>query len=442
MSDFCLLCLKIAFFSVPDKKTQWYSKVRSQKTRKRNSDEIPSTQTAKTIERRWSAVGHVASFKRAKKRASPPKKTFSMSTIPNPEPDYVKISKVEYEQIKNRVSAIERRISLELESVESGIAADDVIDSVQSEYEKTLTQSEHLSPTTDQLAKKFGKDLKIRRSCEQKVFRSPSARKIERRRSRELEKAKIARNQSWHVTCNIPRVAAKRELAAGENFECTPVKTSRKTTRASSFQGNLPMTPLSTQNSARISRKTSRASPSAFNKAQATPNTPASVADNAAPGCARADSAALGWSSADSSAPGWTSAEGFFNHLQPSALDNNRASLAKLRRQNAGMVMAKAKLFEEQRPVKIGAARRLDRRLPLEEKRRLKPHVYNTRLSDKENQGFGVDDSQENLKSVPVIKKPLTVKSPKRLCHTPKALNEKMRTPLKANSTLKQIENF
>lgn len=369
-----------------------------------------------------------------------------MSTIPNPEPDYVKISKVEYEEIKNRVSAIERRISLELESVESGIVADDVIDSVQSEYEKTLTQSEHLSPTTDQLAKKFGKDLKIRRSCEQKVFRSPSARKIERRRSRELEKAKIARNQSWHVTSNIPRVGIKRELAASDNFECTPVKMSRRTTRSSSFQGNPAVTPLTPQNSrssARISRKTSRASPSTFNNAQVTPKTPTSLADNATLGYTRADTATLGWS-ADSVAPSWTSAEGFFNHLQPSALENNRASLAKLRKQNAGMVMAKAKLFEEQKPMKIGAVRRIERRLPLEDKdqRRLKPHVYNTRLSDKENQVFDVDDSQENMKSIPVIKRPLTVKSPKRLCHTPKAMNEKMRTPLKATSMMKLIENF
>lgn len=439
-------------FSVLDKKPQWYSKVRSQKTRKRNSDEIPPAQTTKTIERRWSAVSHVASFKRAKKRSSPPKKTFSMSTIPTSEPDYVKISKTEYEEIKNRVSAIERRISLELESVESGNVADDVIDNVQSEYEKTLTQSEHLSPTTDQLAKRLGKNLKIRRSCENKVFRSPSARKIERRRSRELEKAKIARNQSWHVTSNIPRIGVKRELAANENFDCTPVKMSRRTTRACSFQGNLPLTPLNAQNSrspAKISRKNSRASPfqvnSALNNAQTTPKAPATVADRAALGCALADAAALGWRSAESGASGWTSAEGFFNRLEPSALENNRASLAKLRRQNAGMVLAKAKLFEEQKPAKIGAIRRLDRKLPLEEKeqkRRLKMHAYNTRLSDKENQGFDVGDSQGIVKSVPVIKRPLTVKSPKKLCHTPKALNEKMRTPLKVTSTLKQIENF
>lgn len=86
-------------------------------------------------------------------------------------------------------------------------------------YEKTLEEAEPLSPTTDQLARRFSRDLKIRRSTEQKVFRSPSARKIGsiRRRSRELERQQsvnLHRNQSWHVSSNgvHPRASLKRGM--------------------------------------------------------------------------------------------------------------------------------------------------------------------------------------------------------------------------------------
>lgn len=61
---------------------------------------------------------------------------------------------------------------------------------VQDQYEKTLEESEKLlleRSATEQLAKQLSRGLRIRRSAEQRVIRSPSARKIGaiRRRSRE-----------------------------------------------------------------------------------------------------------------------------------------------------------------------------------------------------------------------------------------------------------------
>lgn len=113
------------------------------------------------------------------------KRTRTYAALPNPEPAIPedKIN-AEYEEIKSRVSEIERRISLELD-----FRSPDGLEKVQTAYEKTLVNAEPLSPTTDQLAKRFSKELKIRRSADQKVVRSPSARKIGSiRKSRELDR--------------------------------------------------------------------------------------------------------------------------------------------------------------------------------------------------------------------------------------------------------------
>ena len=61
---------------------------------------------------------------------------------------------------------------------------------VQGQYEKTLEESEKLileRSASEQLARQLSRGLRIRRSAEQRVLRSPSARKIGavRRRSRE-----------------------------------------------------------------------------------------------------------------------------------------------------------------------------------------------------------------------------------------------------------------
>ena len=109
----------------------------------------------------------------------------------NQNEEYVKIPKSEYEEIKNRVSAIESRISQEFQCVANesrNILTTHSVHKVQSEYEKTLEEASIESTlNADHLAKRLGKELKIRRSSEPKIIRSPSARKIGvlRRRSQE-----------------------------------------------------------------------------------------------------------------------------------------------------------------------------------------------------------------------------------------------------------------
>lgn len=72
---------------------------------------------------------------------------------------------------------LERRISIELDNVHMqndnnvNREMDTNIDSVQSAYEKTL-ETASLSPSTDQLARRLSRELKIRRSAEHKIIRS------------------------------------------------------------------------------------------------------------------------------------------------------------------------------------------------------------------------------------------------------------------------------
>lgn len=107
------------------------------------------------------------------------------------EEDYVKIPKSEYEDIKNRVSAIESRISQEFGCIynEKNDITTHSLNNIQSAYEKTLEEANIENVlTSDYLAKRLSKELKIRRSGEHKIIRSPSARKIGSLRRRSQEK--------------------------------------------------------------------------------------------------------------------------------------------------------------------------------------------------------------------------------------------------------------
>lgn len=119
----------------------------------------------------------------------------------NKDADYVRIPKSEYEAIKNRVSAIENRISQEF-NVMTGIEKIEPVHQVQTAYEKTLEEAAMLcSPGSEQIARRRSRELKIRQSGEHKIIRSPSARKIGviRRRSREIN-TKLIRTQTWTVS--------------------------------------------------------------------------------------------------------------------------------------------------------------------------------------------------------------------------------------------------
>lgn len=146
------------------------------------------------------------------------------------EEDFVRIPKREYEAIKNRVSAIEKRISREFEIVQSGGKQSDLSSSsssnqhhhqqnvddvamcsppsgsnaatVHNKYVRALEETDELNRSTggtDELAKRLGRDLKIRRSAEHKIIRSPSARKIGSIRRRSSAGQKVNRTKSLTV---------------------------------------------------------------------------------------------------------------------------------------------------------------------------------------------------------------------------------------------------
>ncbi|XP_052902262.1 uncharacterized protein LOC128309823 [Anopheles moucheti] len=114
--------------------------------------------------------------------------------------DFLKIRRSEYEAIKKRMSDIESKLSKEFTAL---VGREDVLlDNVEDKYRQTLEQTEPIEATcatTDHLAKRLSRELKIRQSGEHKVIRSPSARKIGTIRRRSREAVRLSRNQSWHV---------------------------------------------------------------------------------------------------------------------------------------------------------------------------------------------------------------------------------------------------
>ncbi|KAL3286348.1 hypothetical protein HHI36_000856 [Cryptolaemus montrouzieri] len=472
-----------------EKKCQWYTKNKTSKQSKAEDEEnIGASRTSlgprSIIERRWSAVSNAAAFRRNKKRNSyggshhnlnaesvkPSNIQEKIRLDEGAEDGFVKISKVEYEQIKNRVSAIERRISIEIDNVQSKIGTVDAVrennildpvKDVQTAYEQTLVQSELLSPTTDQLARRLSRELKIRRSSEHIVIRSPSARKIGslKRRSRELERnSKLTRNQSWHMggstKISIPRVSLSRDRAH-----------STQSTLANDFK---TIKNISTPNlSDRVLR-------SSLNKtgADASPNTTGKVSFHST----------ISSNFVDDGSGHWTSADKFFSNVKtPSSggsASNGRPSVAKLRTQNAGMVLAKAKLFDNivdsdnsnlsdksnksntkiKTTYKIGSARHSEiklsqrirslredkkltkktsspRRNRLNLSQRQKLHAARQLVEGHRNRNMEVVTPEKEIsfsmdkdlispikytpRKSPVIKKPLLTRSPKRLCRSP-----------------------
>nr|XP_033328173.1 uncharacterized protein LOC117221373 isoform X2 [Megalopta genalis] len=332
-------------------------------------------------------------------------KTFShieVSSVNNQSEEYVTIPKSEYEDIKNRVSAIESRLSQEFACVdnEKNISlSPPSVKKVQTAYEKTLEEASiESTASTDYLARKLGKELKIRRSGEHKIIRSPSARKIGnlRRRSQERTMSKrVKRTASWHIShgsCSHKQVSSDQTFNNGyhqngetflgyNNVEAylRPVSTSlwqeeknnvllnnrheefnylnsyatkhgltstietgvvqpiknrahTHVRRVSSFHGNELMNAANIFSNEKIEKLKKTNS-----QQNITCNTPTIAAL----------SPKLEWKKSTTS---WKDAEGYFkltNQTNTPVNQTGRASIAKLRTQNAGMVLAKAKLFDE-----------------------------------------------------------------------------------------------
>ncbi|XP_058813982.1 uncharacterized protein LOC131677908 [Topomyia yanbarensis] len=321
------------------------------------------------------------------------------------EQEFLRIPKSEYEAIKERVSAIETRISQEfgmiISNVEtSGSDAIDTINRVADKYQEILEHTEPIEAScssTDQLAKRLSRELKIRRSAEQKVMRSPSARKIGSIRRRSRESVRLSRNQSWHLG-----PSTKPIITATSDLSFYP-KTNLKRGRPNTVQSGLKHPEVSP---VRRGKKSDEESPSYvqnitdeekqedkwtcaqrfFN------NSGTSVQSSDTEGTtielfktpeSKIDSRRAPIRSVDSSTnvtphfvtridigeirtpmlppeipprktpmlppktPGRLNTVLLKTHLTPlQELQSGRASIARLRSQNAGMVMAKAKLFD------------------------------------------------------------------------------------------------
>ncbi|KAJ8723830.1 hypothetical protein PYW07_007810 [Mythimna separata] len=298
--------------------------------------------------------------------------------------DYVRISKQEYEEIKSRVSAIENRLSREF----TDIPRVQPLQQVQNVYEQTLEEVAMLHcPSSDHLARRLSKELKIRPSEEAKIIRSPSARKIGsiRRRSKE-NITKIVRHKSWNVSSQsqssqntdrfYPYVGltrrqrtstAKPDLATQKSANEWDASTSehslnnvsdssqkyRLRKRASlipDYNTDKPISRIPARRSLNVTIGNNSwentASETSINN---TLNTSAKSNNSMLARCYQNITYRNRKPSPPQSQQKWRSAAAFFmdktGELEKTS-QTGRPSVNKLRKQNAGAVLAKAKLFE------------------------------------------------------------------------------------------------
>lgn len=282
--------------------------------------------------------------------------------------DYVRISRSEYEDIKNRVSQIESRISSEFENI-VGVSMSDLeltpeeprrsIRTVQTAYERTLESAEKFnSPTSDELAKKLNRELRIR-SSEKKVIRSPSARKIGTIRRRSRENAPVIKR---NLSLNIPeRIINQVQFYPGglrrgkpntvQNGLPDPVMMPQTNFKMNynGFANNLNSESFETQgfesnafdlNSFGVLTRSQARRATSFHGCDLSKVPSSTLANVKTPNKPPLQASRL------SEEINWKTAEDF---LKEEKTDNKsvtgRPSVAKIRSQNAGMVLAKAKLF-------------------------------------------------------------------------------------------------
>ncbi|XP_011496179.1 PREDICTED: rho GTPase-activating protein gacN-like isoform X2 [Ceratosolen solmsi marchali] len=474
----------------------------------------------------------------------------SKTVIHNPE-EYVQIPKSEYEEIKHRVSAIESRISQEFKNITSesvNMLTVNPITIVQSQYEKTLEESniENIA-STDQLAKRLSKELKIRKSTEHKIIRSPSARKIGslRRRSQEKPIRKIHRTISWHAAdkldvrnsvlksdqrlnnycpkqCNLKRSKPLVKRDSYKNIEQIPKLETRHSAPFCSEATNARLNYLQEQLNTLINHTAEHTRDSLSNEDfgfldddvfQSIELSPMSSRQNALnPVAVRRASSFHSCEFIDNSqyfnnkikelrktnsqqnltfnysesidisrkmsesrkekTVSWKDADIYFQQeakLLTPVPQTGRASVAKLRTQNAGMVLAKAKLFDDPSKESIDFSRRKSVRVQMtaptsekegfrtphgtkkhnneiivrrkHDKNRRTPNTSPLLKIEKDNQlvqsiiSNDVYKINENsICKTPHIKKPLNVKTPRSVksLSARKSILNSRRTPMKA----------
>ncbi|CAG9789400.1 unnamed protein product [Diatraea saccharalis] len=297
--------------------------------------------------------------------------------------DYVRISKQEYEEIKSRVSAIENRLSREFTEV---IPRVQPLQQVQNVYEQTLEEVAMLNcPNSDHLARRLSKELKIRPNEEAKIIRSPSARKIGsiRRRSKE-NIVKIVRHKSWNASSHTqssrnadrfyPYIGLSRRNRMNTAKADLATKTSTPNDWDASGSGdslNVSIANKKYQLRKRVSLASDNNLEKTIGKHQPrrslnltvdnswdtnSETSMSNTVNSSTKSCKSGNSRLYqnldshNWNKTRKQSPQkWLSAAAFFMD-KTGELDNTsqsgRPSVNKLRRQNAGAVLAKTKLFE------------------------------------------------------------------------------------------------
>lgn len=315
-----------------------------------------------------------------------PHDTIDLSPEMKQTDDYVRISKQEYEEIKSRVSAIENRLSREFTDVVPRVQP---LQQVQNVYEQTLEDVAMLNcPKSDHLARRLSKELKIRPNEDTKIIRSPSARKIGsiRRRSRE-NLTKIVRHKSWNISSqsqsnhsNLDRFypyigLGRRQRTSTAKPDLVPPKNAVNDWDASPAENSIKNMPNSSQkyySRKRISLDSDYSNDKTFSKIPTRKSLNITVNNSwdntvseSSLTCTLESSSKSNNSEqmqcyqnlnsktlkSPSSQPKqkWRNAAAFFMNKAgevDKSCQTGRPSVNKLRRQNAGAVLAKAKLFE------------------------------------------------------------------------------------------------
>ncbi|XP_059483231.1 uncharacterized protein LOC132201240 isoform X2 [Neocloeon triangulifer] len=297
----------------------------------------------------------------------------------------------QYDEIKCKVASLENQLNKVLSQAETE-ANDASIDGhtasfVQSKYEKTLEDAEPFNTcqTTDQLAKRLSRELKIRRSAEHKIIRSPSARKIGTLRRRSKESGRIIKTTSNTRLSKSPQrstIPQQRSLqrgrpnsvmsgltqpspgqlqrtnapplnsgCSGSLTKCSPmvqatpppkVREKSEEVKPKSPQFAVPMSSVRGHMTRSVTRKAS-----SFHA----PESPMNLTMKKTPSFRNA-------SQEDS----WLDAKSFLSNATPSKLDMvGRPSIAEIKMKRAGMVLASVKLFENSPEEKHAGLRNIEK---------------------------------------------------------------------------------
>ncbi|KAL5285702.1 ARHGAP11A family protein [Megaselia abdita] len=374
------------------------------------------------------------------------------SNVSNPsDVSYVRIPKTEYEDIKERVFAIENRLSQEFGKVRDSLLIENSPEIVKdipdhsfsgaervfTEFQRTIEQTEifESSPTTDRLAKRLSRELKIRRRSveNERVCRSPSARKIGTIRRRSREMVRLSRNNTWHITNSNEKVVPKVKEEDSGNFFYP--KANLKRGRPNTFQSGLPKTPkredggdLENWTSGEQFfenihdenclpniiepmtpiRKKKSMSPSSTMKTPMLP--PKSIPRRAAGSQFKGTPSSAGRSM--NRQQHLTATSLFQTPIDPEC--NGRASIARLRTQNAGQVMAKAKLFDGmgETPVSTGNSKSAKNNRRMSRKFDLPSNNCKSSESRRQSRKFSVKIDEESSFEQRTPRRKLLSKSP------------------------------